>query len=317
MSIATSELVLGASDLKVFPLCLGGNVFGWTLDEPASFAILDAYVAAGGNFIDTADVYSAWVPGNAGGESETIIGRWMQTRGNRDQIVLATKVGMSGPLTEEHIRAQIEGSLRRLQTDHVDLYYAHKDDLETPLEVSLAAFDAVVGEGKTRYVAASQYGAARLDEALELSRRERLAEFVALQPLYNLVERDTYEGELQAVCERYGLPCLPFYSLASGFLTGKYAPHEAPTGERAPSVEKYMNDHGWGVLEALRACASARGVPIAAIALAWLASRPMVATPIASATSPAQLASLLAFGDLELTDEEIASLDAASAPSAT
>jgi aryl-alcohol dehydrogenase-like predicted oxidoreductase len=317
MSIATSELVLGASDLKVFPLCLGGNVFGWTLDEPASFEILDAYVAAGGNFIDTADVYSRWVPGNSGGESETIIGRWMQARGNRDEIVLATKVGMLGGLTEEHIRTQIEGSLRRLQTDHVDLYYGHKDDLETPLEVSLGVFDAVVREGKARYVAASQYSAARLEEALELSRREGLSEFVALQPLYNLVERNTYEGELQSVCERYGLPSLPFYSLASGFLTGKYARDEAPTGERAPSVEKYMNDHGWGVLDALDDCASSHGVPVAAVALAWLASRPMVATPIASATSAEQLSSLLAFVDLELTDEDIASLDAASAPSAT
>jgi aryl-alcohol dehydrogenase-like predicted oxidoreductase len=314
VSIATSEHVLGATDLEVFPLCLGGNVFGWTVDERASFEILDAYVAAGGNFIDTADVYSRWVPDNVGGESETIIGRWMQSRGNRDELVLATKVGMMGPLGEEHIRAQIEGSLRRLQTDHVDLYYAHKDDLETPLEVTLGVFDALVGEGKTRYIAASQFGATRLEEALELSRREALTEYVALQPLYNLVERDTYEGELEAVCERNGLPCLPFYSLASGFLTGKYARDQAPTGERGPAVEKYMNDRGWGVLDALRACATAHGVPVAAIALAWLASRPTVATPIASATSRDQLTALLAFVDVELTDEELASLDAASAP---
>jgi aryl-alcohol dehydrogenase (NADP+) len=317
VSIATSELALGGTDLEVFPLCLGGNVFGWTLDEPGSFEILDAYVAAGGNFIDTADVYSQWVPGNVGGESETIVGRWMQARGNRNEIVLATKVGMLGSLTEEHIRTQIEGSLRRLQTDHVDLYYAHKDDLETPLEVTLAAFDAVVGAGKARYVAASQYSAARLEEALEVSRREGLKEFVALQPLYNLVERGTYEGELQAVCERHGLPCLPFYSLASGFLTGKYAPGQAATGERAPNVEKYMNDHGWGVLETLRACASSREVPVASIALAWLATRSMVATPIASATTVDQLSSLLAFVDVELTDDELARLDVASAPPTT
>ena len=314
MSIATSEHVLGATDLKVFPLCLGGNVFGWTLDEQASFGILDAYVAAGGNFIDTADTYSRWVPENVGGESETIIGRWMRSRGNRDELVLATKVGMMGPLDENHIRAQIEGSLRRLQTDHVELYYAHKDDVETPLEVTLGVFDALIGEGKTRYIAASQFSAARLEQSLELSRREGLAEYVALQPLYNLVERDTYEGELEAVCERNGLPCLPFYSLASGFLTGKYARDETPTGERAPAVEKYMNDRGWAVLDVLRAGASAHGVPVAAVALAWLASRPTVATPIASATSPDQLTALLEFVDLELTDGELAALDAASAP---
>ena len=307
-------VTLGETDLDVSPLCLGGSVFGWTIDEARSFAILDAYVESGGNFIDTADVYSAWASGNEGGESETIIGRWMRARGNRDRLVLATKVGMIDGLSEEHVTAQIESSLRRLQTDRVDLYYAHRDDPRTPLESTLAAFNRLVQAGKVRYIAASNYDAARLEAALETSRRDGTVAFAALQPHYNLVERDGFEGELEDVCTRHGLPCLPYFPLAAGFLTGKYERNRTVAGERAEAVEGYMNERGWSALAALRRCATARRLSPAAIALAWLASRPTVAAPIASVTSLDQLRSLLAFLDVDLTPDEIADLDAASAP---
>jgi aryl-alcohol dehydrogenase (NADP+) len=215
---------LGATEFEVFPLCLGGNVFGWTADEQQSFAVLDAFLAAGGNFIDTADVYPAWAPGNSGGESEAIIGRWMKSRGCRERVVIATKVGMLEKLRglgAETIRKAAEASLARLQIERIDLYYAHRDDPATPLEETLRALDALVREGKVRHIAASNYTAARLAEALEISRREGLARFVALQPQYNLVVRGEYEGALGDLCARENIACLPYYALAKGYLPGK------------------------------------------------------------------------------------------------
>ncbi len=307
---------IGSTSLDVFPLCLGGNVFGWTADEAQSFAVLDAYAAAGGNFIDTADAYSAWVPGHAGGESETIVGRWMAARGNRDRMVVATKVGklpgLAG-LSAKTIRAAAEGSLRRLRTDRIDLYYAHADDEATPLEETLGAFDALVREGKVRHIAASNYGAARLAEALALSRRAGLARFVALQPHYNLAHRGDYEGALADLCVREGLACFPYYALASGFLAGKYRPGANVASQRAASAAKYLDERGLRILAALDGIAAQRGTTVAAVALAWLLTRPGVAAPIASARTPDQLTDLLPLASLRLDADERRRLDDASA----
>ena len=305
---------LGATDLMVSPLCLGANVFGWTADERASFAVLDAYTAAGGNFVDTADGYGDWVQGNPRGASERIIGRWMAARGNRDGLVIATKVGraqgMRG-LAAATIRAGAEASLERLATDRIDLYYAHADDPDTPLDETMAAFDALVREGKVRYVAASNYTAPRLAEALRVSERDGLAPYVALQPEYNLVSRVEYEGELQALCVAEGIACMPYSALASGFLTGKYRPGgpevESP---RADSAARYL-DRGAGALAALDEVASAHSTTISAVALAWLLAQPGVTAPIASARSPEQLAELLPMAALELSPAEVGRLSAA------
>jgi aryl-alcohol dehydrogenase-like predicted oxidoreductase len=307
---------IGDTTLDVFPLCLGGNVFGWTADERQSFAVLDAYAAAGGNFIDTADAYSAWVAGHAGGESETILGRWMAERGNRDRMVIATKVGklpgLAG-LSAKTIRAAAEGSLRRLQTDRIDLYYAHADDAATPLEETLGAFDALVREGKVRHIAASNYSAARLAEALALSERAGLARFVALQPHYNLAHRGDYEGPLAELCARERLACFPYYALASGFLAGKYRPGASVESQRAAGAAKYLDDRGLRILAALDVIAAARATTVAAVALAWLLARPAVAAPIASARTPEQLAELLPLASLRLDADERRRLDDASA----
>ena len=237
---------LGRTDLEVFPLCLGGNVFGWTADEDASFAILDAYVEAGGNFVDTADSYSSWVPGHSGGESETIIGKWMAARGNRDRIVVATKVGRlpgKADLRADTIRQGVEDSLRRIGTDRIDLYYAHADDNpEIPLEETLGAFDELVRSGKVRYIAASNYSAPRLAEALAVSERDGLASYAAVQPHYNLVERD-YEQELAPLCADKGVPCVPYFALAMGFLTGKYRSGGATVDSpRAEGAAAYLDE---------------------------------------------------------------------------
>ena len=307
---------IGTTSLDVFPLCLGGNVFGWTADEKQSFAVLDAYAAAGGNFVDTADAYSAWVPGHEGGESETILGRWMAARGNRDRMVVATKAGklpsLSG-LSPKTIRAAAEGSLRRLRTDCIDLYYAHFDDAATPLEETLGAFDALVREGKVRYIAASNYTAPRLAEALAVSKRLGLARYVALQPHYNLVHRAEYEDELAALCVREGLACFPYYALASGFLAGKYRPGANVESARAAGASKYLDEKGLRILAALDAIAAERRTTVAALSLAWLRTRPAVVAPIASARTPEQLAELLPFASLRLTAAEVAKLNAASA----
>lgn len=306
------------TNLDVFGLCLGANVFGWTIDEPRSFAVLDAYAAAGGNFIDTADVYSAFAPGNRGGESETIIGAWMAARGNRDQMVIATKVGMlegARGLSRHSIFTAVDASLRRLQTDRIDLYYAHRDDPEVEQEETLSAFDALVRDGRAVHIAASNFSAARLSSALEISAHQGLASYVALQPQYNLLDRDSYEGSLAEVCERHGVACLPYYGLASGFLTGKYrqgAP-EVDSARAAGVRERYMNERGFGMLRALDEVAGAHHVSVAAVALAWLLAQPTVAAPIASATSVEQLEQLLDGAALVLEPQEIASLSAAGA----
>ncbi|MGW2183369.1 aldo/keto reductase [Streptomyces sp. NPDC001732] len=313
----TSLRKLGSSDLQVFPLALGGNVFGWTADEAQSFAVLDAYAAAGGNFIDTADVYSAWVPGNAGGESETVIGKWLAARANRSDVVVATKAGGHPEykgLAPANIKAAAEASLRRLGTDHIDLYYTHFDDETVPVEEIITALDQLVKEGKVREIAASNIGPERLRASLEFSEREGLARYVALQPHYNLVSRDTYEGELQDTAARAGLAAVPYYALASGFLTGKYRPGAVVDSARAQSAGQYLeSERGQKVLAVLDKVAQEHDAQIATVALAWLASRPTVAAPIASARTVEQLPALVAVADLSLTEQDLAALTEASA----
>ncbi|MFC7842487.1 aldo/keto reductase [Streptomyces sp. NPDC057382] len=317
MTVTTSLRKLGSSDLEVFPLALGGNVFGWTADEDQSFAVLDAYTAAGGNFVDTADVYSAWAEGNRGGESETILGAWLQARGNRSEVVVATKAGQHPDfqgLSAATVKAAADASLRRLRTDHIDLYYTHYDRPEVPVEEIIGALDDLVKAGKVRHIAASNISAERLRESLEFSDREGLARYVALQPHYNLVSRDTYEGELQDLAQRSGLAAVPYYALASGFLTGKYRPGTTVESARAGGAARHLEtERGRRVLDALDGIAAAHGVPVATVALAWLASRPTVVAPIASARTVEQLPALVGVGGLTLTDEETARLDEASA----
>lgn len=307
---------ISGTDLDVFPLCLGGNVFGWTLDEPQSFDVLDAYAAAGGNFIDTSDAYSMWVPGNAGGESETILGNWMAKRGNRDRVVIATKVGIAPGregLAPATIRAALEDSLRRLQTDYVDLYYAQQDDESTPLAETLHAFDALVREGKVRHIAASNHRASRLAEALAVSDAEGIARYVALQPHYNLMERGRYEGELAQLCRQQGLACIPYWSLAQGFLSGKYrVDRPRVESERATMVDGYLDERGMAVLAELDEVAAAHAAPVAAVALAWLVAQPTVVAPIASARTVDQLAELVAMVDVRLSAEELDRLGSAA-----
>ncbi len=278
--------------------------------------MLDAYVQAGGNFIDTADMYGRRGSGGAG-ESERIIGRWMAARGNREQIVIATKVGMSTELhglSADTIRRGAEASLERLGVDHIDLYYAHQDDPETPQDETLRTFQMLIDQGHVRYVGASNYSAQRLSEALSLGEQEGLARYVVLQPHYNLMERE-YELDLAAVCERYGLACIPYFGLARGFLTGKYRPDgEQVDSPRASGVrENYFNAGGFAVLEALDEIAAAHSAPVAAVALAWLLAQPTVAAPIASATSVEQLSQLLPSAAIELSAADVERLSAASA----
>ncbi|MFE4824372.1 aldo/keto reductase [Streptomyces sp. NPDC056704] len=313
----TSLRKLGSSDLEVFPLSLGGNVFGWTADEAQSFAVLDAYTAGGGNFVDTADGYSAWVPGHKGGESETVIGKWFAARGNRSDVVLATKVSTHPEykgLSPANIRAAADASLRRLGTDYIDLYYTHFDDTSVPVEEIIGALDELVRAGKVREIAASNISAERLAESVEFSDREGLARYVALQPHYNLVSRDTYEGPLQEVASRTGLAAVPYFALASGFLTGKYRPGTTVESARAAGAGKHLDtERGIRVLAALDEVAVAHDAEVATVALAWLAARPTVAAPIASARTVEQLPALLAVADLTLTDAEVDRLTEASA----
>lgn len=301
--------MIAGTDLDVFPLCLGGNVFGWTADEAASFAVLDAYAAAGGNFVDTADLY-------ARNESERIIGRWLARRGRRDDLVIATKVGMAPDmegLAAGTVRAAAEGSLKRLGVDHIDLYYAHRDDPDTPLEETLGAFDELVRAGKVRHIAASNYDAPRLAQALKISDSGGLARYVALQPHYNLVERDSFEGDLAGLCVREDLAVMPYFGLARGFLTGKYRPG-GPEGDspRSGRARAYLDDRGIAVLGALDEVAAAHGTTQAAVALAWLLTRPAVVSPIASARSVEQLEGLLPMADLKLTAEDVSRLTRAA-----
>ncbi|MFE2384431.1 aldo/keto reductase [Streptomyces misionensis] len=313
----TSLRTLGSSDLEVFPLCLGGNVFGWTADEQTSFAVLDAYTAAGGNFVDTADSYSAWVEGHQGGESETVIGKWLKARGNRSDIVIATKVSQHPQypgLSAANIKAAADASLARLGTDYIDLYYTHFDQPDVPVEEIIGALDELVKAGKVRQIAASNISAERLRESLDFSTREGLARYVAVQPHYNLVSRDTYEGPLRDLVAREGLSCVPYFALASGFLTGKYRPGRKVDSARAGRAADYAEtERGQKVLAALDEIAAAHEAPHATVALAWLAAQPTVTAPIASARTLDQLPALLGIGELKLTDEELNKLTDASA----
>jgi aryl-alcohol dehydrogenase (NADP+) len=301
----------------VFPICLGGNVFGWTADERQSSAVLDAYVAAGGNFVDTSDSYMASAPGNSGGESETIIGRWLARRGRRDDVLVATKVSRlpAHPgLSARSITEGCEDSLRRLGVEAIDLYYAHYDDPDTPQEETLAAFDSLVRSGKVRHIAASNHTAERLESALAVSERAGLARYVALQPHYNLVERAEFEGELAPVAARHELAVFPYYGLAKGFLTGKYRDpaQGSDTERRAAGARAYDDERGRRVLAALDEVAAQQGISDAAAALAWLAAQPGITAPIASARNLDQLPALLGAAETTLSPEQIDALTAAS-----
>jgi aryl-alcohol dehydrogenase-like predicted oxidoreductase len=310
---------LGRSTLEIAILCLGGNVFGGTIDEPTSFAALDAYVEAGGNCIDTADRYPAWVAGRSVGESEMIIGRWMKARGNRNRVIIATKLGNPmGPgkqgLSRRYIFEALEASLQRLQTDYIDVYMAHRDDADTPLEETLHAFDELVLQGRVRVIGASNYSAARLAEALQISQQHGYARYECLETLYNLLDREAYERELEPLCREYEIGVLTYYSLASGFLTGKYQPgKKLPQSVRAPGVQsRYMNGRGFRILAEVERIASRYYATPAQVALAWIMTRTGITAAIASATSVEQVHELLGALELKLDDEAIAALNQVS-----
>ena len=309
---------LGRSSLMVAPLTFGCNVFGWTADQAMSFKLLDGFLAAGFNFIDTADVYARWVPDNSGGESETIIGNWLKARGGRDKVILATKFGIEmAPdkkgLSRTYMMKAVEDSLRRLQTDYIDLYQSHRDDPETPQEETLAAYQELIQQGKVRVIGASNYTAPRLAEALEISRKTGLPRYETLQPLYSLVERSAFEGPLEEVCLKEQVSVIGYYSLASGFLTGKYRSVADTEGKaRGSRVQTYMNEKGFRTLAALDEVAAAHKAKPGQIALAWLIARPSVAAPIASATNLEQLAELVKVPEITLTPAEIERIDVAS-----
>jgi len=311
---------LGHTGVDVPVIMLGGNVFGWTIDEADSFRLLDAAFDAGLNFIDTADVYARWIPGHTGGESETILGKWFARSGKRGQVFIATKVGMDmgdgkQGLPPKYIAQAVEDSLRRLQTDCIDLYQSHKDDDKTPLEDTLAAFDRLVKQGKVRFIGASNYNGTRLREALETSRQSKLTSYATLQPHYNLVERESYEADLAPVVAEYGLGVIPYFSLASGFLTGKYrGESDAKGNARGAIVGKYLNPRGFAVLAALDAVAKEYNSTPASVALAWLLAQPGIAAPIASATNEKQIGDLVAATELKLDRASLEKLSAASAP---
>jgi aryl-alcohol dehydrogenase-like predicted oxidoreductase len=313
---------LGRSDLDVSVLCFGGNIFGWTADEDASYAVLDAFMEAGGNFVDSADVYARWAPGNKGGESEEVLGRWMKARGNRADVIVATKLGspMSDDGTKQGLSKRwmmqaVEDSLRRLQTDYIDLYQSHRDDPGTPMEETLGAYDDLIKQGKVRVIGASNFTAERLAEALTISQRDGLPRYESLQPVYNLVQRADYEKDLEPLCQKEGVGVIPYSSLASGFLSGKYkAGAPLPSSGRASGVQqRYMNDKGFAVLGAVEDVAARINATPAQVALAWIANRPGMTGPIASATTPAQLHDLIGGIGLELDADAIATLDKASA----
>jgi aryl-alcohol dehydrogenase-like predicted oxidoreductase len=311
---------LGQSSLEVSPITFGGNVFGWTVDEKMSFALLDAWLDAGFNFIDTADVYSRWHTGNSGGESEVIIGKWLKARGNRDKVVLATKLGIEmAPgkkgLSRAYMQTAVEDSLRRLQTDYIDLYQSHRDDPETAIEETLSSYADLVKQGKVREIGASNFSADRLAESLKISSAKGLPRYQSLQPLYSLVERAEFEGPLESLCLAEKVGVIGYYSLASGFLTGKYRSKADTEGRaRGAGASKYLNEYGLGVLKALDEVAARYEAKPGQIALAWLIARPSVTAPIASATNLEQLAELVEAAEIELDAESIQKLDAASKP---
>ena len=311
---------LGQSSLNVSPITFGCNVLGWTADEKTSFALLDAWVDAGFNFLDTADVYSRWHPGNSGGDSEIIIGKWLKARGNRDKMVLATKLGMEmGPdkqgLSRAYMQQAVEASLRRMQTDYIDLYQSHRDDTSTPIEETLSAYDDLIKQGKIRVIGASNFTAERLAESLKISASKGLPRYESLQPHYNLLERSEFEGPLEELSVKEKLGVIGYFSLASGFLTGKYRSRDDMAGRaRGSRVEKYLNDYGFGVLKALDEVAARYEAKPGQIALAWLIARPSVTAPIASATTLEQLGELVEAAEIELDAESIQKIDAASKP---
>lgn len=311
---------LGASCLNVSPICFGGNVFGWTATEKDSFRILDAFLDAGFNFIDTADVYSRWADGNEGGESEIILGKWLKSRGRRGKIVLATKFGMDMGsdkvgLSPEYMATAVEASLRRLQTDYIDLYQSHKDDDRTPVAATLEAYAKLIEQGKVREIGASNFATNRLKEALDASAKEGLPRYQSLQPLYSLVERREYEGEMEDLCSEENIGVISYFSLASGFLTGKYRSSSDVHGRtRGPAVQKYMNEDGFRVVEALDEVAEKHSAKLGQVALAWLMARPSVTAPIASATNLDQLEELVSAADLILDPQDINKINEASSP---
>ncbi len=316
----TAKRKLGNSEIEVAPLMFGGNIFGWTVDEPTSFSLLDAFVGAGFDFIDTADVYSAWKPGNSGGESEAIIGKWIKQRGKRDDVIIATKVGMElAPdkkgLSKDYILRAAEDSLRRLQTDYIDLYQSHKDDAETPLEETLEAYDTLIKQGKVRAIGASNYTGERLREARTVSQAQGLPTYESLQPLYNLYDRADYEQNLEPVVQEQGIGVIPYFSLASGFLTGKYR-SEADFGKssRGKGMQKYLNERGFAILAALDEIAERYSSTPARVAIAWLIARSSITAPIASATSLEQLNDLVEATRLTLDSAAIEMLNRASEP---
>ena len=309
---------LGKSGLEIAPLALGGNVFGWTIDEAASFQILDAFVASGFNFVDTADIYSAWKPGNKGGESETILGNWVKKSGNRQNVLIATKVGKEmgagkKGLSKEYIVRAVEDSLKRLQTDHIDLYQSHEDDASVPLQETFEAFRQLMQQGKVRAIGASNYAAPRLAEALEVSKKRGLPRYESLQPLYNLYDRADYEATLEPICRENEIGVIPYFSLASGFLTGKYRGEgDLSKSARGQGIKKYLNARGFRILEALDQTAKRYNSTPAKVSLAWLLTRETITAPIASATTVDQLRELLDATRLELDRESIELLDRAS-----
>ncbi|GLB49279.1 aldo/keto reductase [Neptunitalea lumnitzerae] len=312
------KIKIGNTDLEVAPINLGGNVFGWTLDEKKSFQILDAFVAKGFNFIDTADMYSYWIDGGEGGQSETILGKWMKERGNRKDIVLATKVGGetgTHPVdtSKKHILEAVDKSLQRLQTDYIDLYYTHFDDEKTPVEETLEAYDEIIKAGKVRYIAASNISPERLEASFAASEKNGLPKYEALQPHYNLMEREGYESNYAALAKKYNLTVFPYWSLAAGFLTGKYRSKEdLNKSVRGGSVEKYLTDKGLGVITALDKVAEKHNTSQATVSLAWLLAQPQIGAPIASATSESQLQTLFNAPALQLDAEDLALLNNAS-----
>ncbi|HEU5414585.1 MAG TPA: aldo/keto reductase [Candidatus Angelobacter sp.] len=309
---------LGNSSLEVSRLCFGGNVFGWTADEGTSFKLLDSFLDAGFNFVDTADSYSTWVAGHKGGESETVIGKWFKARGNRDKVILATKVGseVAGRkgLSRDYILSEVEESLRRLQTDYIDLYQSHRDDANTPVEETLEAYARLVKQGKVRVIGASNFSPERLEMSLQASRKHGYARYESLQPNYNLYDRTDYETKLEPLCVEENLGVIPYFSLASGFLTGKYRTQaDLEKSARGKFVQKYMNDRGLRIVAALEQVAKEKGSTAARIAIAWLMARPSITAPIASATSLEQLNELVEAARLKLDAETVAILNEASA----
>jgi len=307
--MTTSRITIPKTDLSVYPLCLGGNVFGWSADETQSHDVLDAYTSHGGNFIDTADVYSEWKDGNKGGDSEAIIGSWLKKRGNRSEVVIATKVAKLSTrpgLSAANIKAAVAESLKRLQSEYIDIYYAHEDDQNTPLEETLAAFDEIVKSGKVRYIAASNYNSARLKEAIAISKSNNFAQYIAIQNHYNLLERNDYESDMAPALKELGLSGIPFFALARGFLSGKYRKGATIESVRAGGVASYLNDAGYALLEKLDVLAKSHNASVSAIAIAWLRAQPTISAPIASARTVAQLNEIVPI--VNLTSEDLASL---------